>query len=132
RQFGIENQMAGELAVSALPKINELEHLLSLLAFAQIRIGVAEDVAAGILSEKDQHAGLAAAAARHIVPFHHRVFAVERYGMKIQIEGSSGQEFGSQDAVVPSSQEPIRFAGIDSTGVFRKIAFRGEGIQAGE
>src|SRR5437660_10700791 len=99
--------MAGELAASALPKINELENLLIFLAFAQIRIGVAEDVAAGILSEKDQHAGLAAAAARHIVPFHHTVFAAERYGMKIHIAGCSGQAVGSQDTVVPSTQEPV-------------------------
>jgi hypothetical protein len=52
--------------------------------------------------------------------------------MKIQIEGFSGQEFASLDAVVPSSQEPSRFAAIDSARVFRKIAFLGEGIQAGE
>ena len=49
--------MAGKLAVSALPKSDELENLLRFLAFAQIRIGVAEHVAARILSEKDQHAG---------------------------------------------------------------------------
>ena len=52
--------------------------------------------------------------------------------MKIQIEGFSGQEFASLDAVVPSSQEPSRFAVIDSARVFRKIAFLGEGIQAGK
>jgi hypothetical protein len=62
-------------------------------------------VAAGILSEKDQHAGLAAAAARHIVPFHHRVFAIKRYGMKIQIEGFSGQEVGT--AFPPPSIRPL-------------------------
>jgi hypothetical protein len=61
--------MAGKLAVSALPKSDELENLLRFLAFAQIRIGVAEHVAAGILSEKDQHAGLAAATGRDIMPF---------------------------------------------------------------
>src|SRR5258708_34269739 len=52
--------------------------------------------------------------------------------MKIQIEGLCGQEFASLDAVVPSSQEPSRFAVIDSARVFRKIAFLGEGIQAGK
>jgi hypothetical protein len=55
RQLGIEDQMAGKLAVSALPKIDELEDLVSFLAFAQIRIGVAEDVAAGILSDDRLH-----------------------------------------------------------------------------
>src|SRR5437016_12343301 len=124
--------MTGKLAVSAVPRSDGLANLLRLLAFAQIRIGVAEPVAASILSEKDQHAWLAAATGRDIVPFHHRVFAVKRYGMKIQIEGFSGQEFASLDAVVPSSQEPSRFAVIDSARVFRKIAFLGEGIQAGE
>src|SRR5258707_15586755 len=52
--------------------------------------------------------------------------------MKIQIEWFSGQEFASLDAVVPSSQEPSRFAVIDSARAFRKIAFLGEGIQAGK
>src|SRR5260370_17001677 len=124
--------MTGKVAVSALPKSDELENLLRFLAFAQIRIGVAEHGAACMLSEKDQHAGLAAATGRDIVPFNQRVFPVEGYGMKIQIEGFSGQEFASLDAVVPSRQEPRRFAVIDSARAFRTIALLGKGIHAGE
>src|SRR5437773_5061326 len=96
--------------MSALPKSNELKNLLGFLAFAQIRIGVAEDVAVSILGQKHQHAGLAAAAGRDVVPFNQRVLAVEGHGMKIQVEGLSGQELGSLDPLVPGGQEPSRFA----------------------
>src|SRR2546422_233792 len=117
--------MTGKLAVSALPKSDELENLLSFLAFAQIRIGVAEHVAARILSEKHQHAGLAAATGRDIVPFNQRVFPVEGYGMKIQIEGFSGQEFASLDAVVPSRQEQTPARRILQFGFSFRTLLRG-------
>jgi hypothetical protein len=84
-----KNQMAGKLAVSALPKSDELENLLSFLAFAQIRIGVAEDVAASILSEKDQHAGLAAAAGRDIVPFNQMTHSA-RHDFPIECSSTTG------------------------------------------
>jgi hypothetical protein len=46
------------------PELDELEDGLGLLAFAQIGIGVAEDLTLGFLGQEGQDAGLAAAPLR--------------------------------------------------------------------
>ena len=124
--------MAGSFTVGALPEGDELKNLLGLLAFAQIGVGVAEDLAVGVLSQKHQHAGLAAAAGRNVVFLDDRILSVVRHRMKIQIEGLSGQEFCSLGLAMPGGQETSRFGVIDSTRIFREIAFFGESIQAGK
>jgi len=62
REPGIENEMAGDLAVSFLPKRNELENLFCLFPFTEIRIGVAKGSPGSVLSQEDQNTGLASAA----------------------------------------------------------------------
>ena len=76
--------------MGAFPESNELEDLLGFLAFAQIGVSVTEDVAASVLRQKHQDAGLAAAAGRHVMAFDDGVLSVIRHGMKIQVEGLSG------------------------------------------
>ena len=49
-------------AVVALPEVDEAEDLFGLLALADVGVGVAEDLAVGVLGEEGENAGLAAAA----------------------------------------------------------------------
>src|ERR1022692_2667368 len=93
--------------MGAFPKVDELKDLLAFLAFAQIGIGVAEDVAAGILGQEHQDAGLAATAHGHVMPLHQRVFSVIGDRMKVQVEGLSGQEIMPMDCFVPGAQEAV-------------------------
>ena len=66
-QLRIEDQMPRQLAVLALPEVDEAEDLLGLLAFAEIGVGVAEGAAVGVLGEEGEDAGLGAAAAGDVV-----------------------------------------------------------------
>ena len=72
--------------MEALPEGDEAKDLVGLLALADIRIGVAEGSALGILGQKDEDAGLAAAARGDVVALDDRVRAVVRDGMEIEIE----------------------------------------------
>jgi hypothetical protein len=51
-QFGVEDQLRRRAAVLAGPELDEPEDCLRLLAFAQVRVGVAEDLALGILGQE--------------------------------------------------------------------------------
>jgi hypothetical protein len=99
--------MVGQFPVGAFPEGNELEDLLGFLAFAQVGVGVTEDVTAGILSQKHQDPGLAAAAGREVMPLDNGVFSVIRHGMKIQVERLSGQELHAVDLLVRSSKKAV-------------------------
>ena len=65
--------MARESLVDPLPKGDEPEDLFGLLPLPQVRVGVAERPALGILGEKDEDAGLATAARRDIVALDDRM-----------------------------------------------------------
>src|SRR5271157_242893 len=110
------------------PEVNERKNLVAFLAFAQIGIGVTEDVTAGILGQKYQDAGLAATAHGHVMPLHQGVFSVIGDGMKVQVEGLSRQEIMAMDLFVPGGQEAGGFAVIDSGGILREVTFLGKGV----
>ena len=59
--------MVGGLAVAALPEVDEAEDLVGLLALSDVGVGVAEDLAIGVLGEEGEDAGLSSAALGEIV-----------------------------------------------------------------
>src|SRR5436309_1492919 len=83
----IKNQMAGLLAVSALPEGNKVEDLIGFVAFPQVGIGITEGAASGVLGQENQNTGLAAAARRHVMAFDDRMLAIIRHRMEVEIEG---------------------------------------------
>src|SRR5437667_422382 len=56
RQAGIEDQVPGPVPVGARPEVNKAEDLVRLVAFAEIRIDVAERVAVGVLGQEGEYA----------------------------------------------------------------------------
>ena len=55
----IKDQFLGYLAGLLLPELNEAEHLVVLLIFPQIGVGVAEDLVVLLLGDESQDAFLA-------------------------------------------------------------------------
>ena len=89
-------------------------------------------MAAGILGQEYQDAGLPAAAHGDVVPLDNRVLSVIGHRMKVQVEGLSGKEFCAVDLIVPGGQKARRLAVLDAGGILREVAFLGEGVQAGK
>src|SRR6202521_5984386 len=61
-ELGVEDQMLRHAAMLALPECDEAKDLLGLVALADVGVGVAEDLAVGVLGQEGKNAGLAAAA----------------------------------------------------------------------
>ena len=64
RQMGIgckpriENKVAGQFAMGSFPESNKPEDLFRFFPLAEIRVGIAESSAIGILSQENENAGL--------------------------------------------------------------------------
>ena len=84
--------MRGQRPMDALPKREEAEHRLGLLALAQVRIGVARRAGIGVLGEKDEHTGLAAAALGDIVALDTRARSVVGHRVEVEVEGLGGEQ----------------------------------------
>ena len=113
-ELGIEDQMLRRSAVLALPERDEAEDLVGLLAFAEIGVGVAEDVAVGVLGEEGENAGLAAAALGEVVGLDLRVLAEVGHGVEVEIEGLCGEDVAAGDLVVPRREQALDLAGRDA------------------
>ena len=61
-ELGIEDEMVRLCAVASLPEVDEAEDLVGLLALSDVGVGVAEDLAVGVLGEEGEDAGLSSAA----------------------------------------------------------------------
>ncbi len=104
-ELGIEDEIAGRAAVAAGPEVDEAEHGIGLLAFADVGVGVAEDVAVGVLGEEDEDAGLPAAALGQIVGLDLGVLAEEGHGVEVEIEGLAGAQCLACDAGMPGVEQ---------------------------
>jgi len=118
--------------VGLLPEGDEAEHLLRLLALAEICIGIAEGPAVGILGQEDEHAGLPAAAGRDVVPLHHRVRPIVRHGVEVEVERGPGEEIGPREVGVPGGQEPERPRVVQAVGVLGQEALLGADVEPRE
>ena len=64
----------------------------SLLALAQVGIGVAKRAGIGVLGEEDEHTGLAPRALGDIVAFDARVRPVVGHGVEVEVERLGGEQ----------------------------------------
>ncbi len=124
--------MPGQPAMSALPEVDESKDLLGFFALAQIGVGLAEGVGAGLLGQEDQDTGLAATAHGHGVSLQQGVLAVIRNGVEVQIEGLAWEERFAHRLGVPSGQLAQRFGVVDPGGVFGEETLFGERVQSGK
>src|SRR3984893_10627935 len=85
-ELGVEDQVLRHAAALALPECDEAKDLLGLVALADVGIGVAEDLAVGVLGQEGENAGLAAAALGQIVRFDERMLAEVGHGMEVEVE----------------------------------------------
>jgi acyl-CoA synthetase (AMP-forming)/AMP-acid ligase II len=60
-ELGVEHKMLRQAAILALPERDEAKHLLGLVALADVGVRIAEHLAGGVLGQKGEDAGLAAA-----------------------------------------------------------------------
>lgn len=97
-ELGVEYEMAGRAAVIAGPEVDEAEHRIGLFAFADVGVGVAENVAVGVLGEKDEYSRLPAAAHGQIVGLDLGMLAEEGDGVEVEIEGLSRTQCVAGDA----------------------------------
>ena len=130
--MGVEDQVAGPVAVGALPEVDEAEDLLGLFALAQIGVGVAEGLALGILGQEGEDAGLAAAAHRDVVALDHGVLAVVRDGVEVEVERAAGEE--RRPSARAGARPPRAWWScvIDPRGILGEVALLGDGIEPGE
>lgn len=66
REAGIKNEFLGQVAGSLFPERHKAQHVVVLITFPQLRIGIAEDLRRGVLREKRQDPLLPAGALRDI------------------------------------------------------------------
>ena len=70
----------------ARPEVDEAEDFLAFLALADVGVGIAEDLAVGVLGEEGEHTGLAAAAHGDVMPLDERVLAEVGDGVEVEVE----------------------------------------------
>ena len=132
RQPGVEDDLARRFAVRFFPERDEAEDLLRLLSLAEIRVGITEGPAFGILGQEDQDARLAAAAGRDVMTLYPWRFAIERHRVEVEIERFAGKETGSGDLFMPSREKLRSPVVIDARRVFREVTFFRNGIEPGK
>ena len=98
--------MARSFTVPLLPEGDEAQDLVGLLALAQIGIGVAEDLAGGVLREKGQHRLTSLAAAGNVVLFHDRVRAEVGDGVEVEVERRGTDQALAAELRDPGPQQP--------------------------
>ncbi len=116
----------------ACPEVDEAEDLVGLLAFAEIGVGVAEDVAVGVLGEEGEDGGLSAAALGEVVGLDLRVVAEVGHGVEVEIEGLRGEDVVAGDLVVPPREQALDLAGRDARGMLGQKALLWHGVEAAE
>ena len=82
----VKNEFVWDVAGPLLPIGDKLEHLVIVLLFTQVSIGVAKDPGVGIVRQKSQHPLLAAAALRDVVFLDQGILAMEWNRMEVEIK----------------------------------------------
>ena len=121
--------MPRERAAQLLPELDEAEDLLGLLALAQVSVGIAEGAPVGILGEESEDARLAARAHRDVMPLDHRVLAIVRDRVEIEVERVTGKEVRATELLVVGGKESEGLRMGDARGILREEALLREGVQ---
>src|SRR5215467_2161608 len=114
------------------PKLDEAEDLIGLFALADVGVGVAEDIAVGVLGEKDQDAGLAAAALGKIVGLNEGMLTKVRYRVEIEIEGLALKNAFAAELSVPGAKQLCDLLRRDARGVLGQETLLRDSIEPAE
>src|SRR5260370_28538588 len=104
-ELGVKDQMPGLLAMGFFPERDKAENLLGLLAFAQVRVGIAKGMSIGVLCEEGENALLPTRAHRYVMALDDGALAIVRYGMKIEVEGTARQQLIAGNLELIGAQE---------------------------
>ena len=63
------------------------------------------------------------------MPLDHRMLAVVRDGVEIEVEGVTGKEVLAAELLVVGGKERERLRMVDARGILREIALLREGVQ---
>jgi hypothetical protein len=127
-ELRIEDQMLRRTAVLALPERDEAKDLFGFFTLADVGIGVAEDLAVGVLGQEGENAGLATAAFGQIMGLDQRMLAELRHGMKVEIERLAAQQVLAGHPGVPQRKQAQDVLRGDARGIFRQKALLGHSI----
>jgi hypothetical protein len=110
--------------------VTKREDLVGFLPFAEIGIGVAEDLAPGILGQKRQYGLAALAAAGHVVLLDDGIRAEVGDRVEVEVErGGIDQPLGPQPLDPRPQQAHDGFA-AQARGVLRHVGRLGQGVEA--
>ena len=112
-----------------LPKLDELENLVVLLFFSQVGVGVAEEPLVAVLGQKRQNSLLAAASFGNVMLLQQCVFAVERNGVKVQIERGAVLQTQPCHGIEPVSHQLPIAGRWDTAAVLRQKRTLGNDVQ---
>jgi hypothetical protein len=115
-----------------LPELDEAQDLICLVGLADLGVGVAEHLLVGVLGQEREYALLAAAAFGHVVLLGQGVFAVERDGVKVQVEADPAGQAEPAHGLEPAGHQ-LRVAGRgDAAGVLGQKRTLRYHVQPGE
>jgi hypothetical protein len=98
--------MSRELSVCLLPEVDKAQHLVALLAFAQVGVGVAKHIGLGFLGDEGQHGLVAATSLGQVVALDELVLPEEGDGMKVELaRAPERSELDRLVSLVRSSQK---------------------------
>src|SRR6266850_8346233 len=127
----IKDQFLGHLPGLLLPELNEAEHLVVLLIFPQIGVGVAEDLVFLLLGDESQEAFLAARTLCNVVLLKERIFSMKRNGVEVEMERDPSLESKLSDLIKPKLHQVRRGSRGDSTTVFGEKGPFGNNVETG-
>ena len=132
RQLGIEDQFFGISPRPFLPKLDEAEDLIVLLALAQFTVGVTEDAGLGVLDQEGQDALLPPTPLGYVVLLDQGIIAMKGDCVKVQVEGMTAWQAELADGIEPVAHQLRVAAWVDPATVFRQERSLGDDVQAGE
>ena len=107
-ELRVKNEFVWYLTGTLLPIGDELEHLVIVLGFLQLSIGVAQHPGVSIVRQKGQHALVAAAAFGNVMLLYQSILAVEWNGMEVEIAGDPLLQAQRARDLVPQAHEDRR------------------------
>src|SRR3990172_10223205 len=131
-QFGIKDQFLRKMTRPLLPEGHKTENLIVLFLFAQLPVGIAEDLLPCIVGQKSQNALLTAAPFGDIMLLHQGVFPVKRNGMKIQMKRSPPLQPQPSYGIKPPSHEMGIRSRINPATILGEEGPFGNGIEPGK
>ena len=130
--LAVEDQQLRVVPGHGVPVVGEGEDFVVLGGLGQVRVGVEQSVAVGVLGEERQNASGALGSAWYVVLFQRRVVPPVHDGVEVQVDRVAGGQPGLEAGLVQSGQERGLLGVFEPVGVGGQRGGLGQRGQAGE